>query len=673
MTATDPTRPSSPHVLVAAAEGDERLALRLWRALIERGLRASINDAHVFSGEASALMAIVSEDTADSLAFSEQVMAFRGAGAQQLFFAGRNTDLALPPVMMAERGAKGLLQAAEPPEALGQIEDDDRSVAALADTLGDRLGVPRPHRPLSAPTLRRMAGGLAAALVLSVSFAGWSHVRSETALAEAERAGALGQELLTVLAAEFPTNPSGAAVLALASQLETTFDAVPLEALSDAAITQHARLFHAIGEARDLHGEPEGAQRAFMRAHAATGAMLARASGDPERIFAHSQSAFWAGNSAFRAGDLQQAAEYMRSYSELTHRLVEIDSSSALYAAELGHAANNRGVIAMRADRTGDAIALFEQAIESFEGAPLSEGYVSPRDIANTRGWRADALFHSGELARAAEERAREAATYREALEDAPQDTQLRWELANAEYRGAVALAQLGQTGVAAEWLEPSVVEAARLVREHPDNIRYARLYVNSIRERARLAHWRGEATRAQLLIGEARSYIARADEAGQNDARHIDRGLIHLLGAEIALDAGAIEDAYREATEAILAGEQAQTRGFETAHELLAQAYFLHGEALRSEGDDAAAVRSFRSAATHAESAPGFDASLALQDMRARALWRQGETTEALTIRSRLEDAEYSRADYTAFWQVADGALGADNSSITQQGDDRG
>ena len=655
------------HVVIAAGGDDEQAALRLWRALSDRGVSATINDAHIFKGAASHLVALISDSTADSIDFSAQISAFRSVSDRPVLVIRRGTVSRQPPVLSSIRGQGGLLEPANALTDCGTVGDDQASAEAAAEQIATHLGRSRSR---AGPAFRPVIAALAASLVLAVGVAGWSLVSTQAALRDARDAARLGEDLMAGLADGFPTSPGGAGLLSLADQLEERLDDIDATRLSTAMLFDQAALFHAIGEVRDHHGEPEKATAAFTRAHDLTGALLAEDRGDPDRIYAHAQSAFYVGDSAFRAGDLETADEYFSIYADLSESLAARDSGNPVYVGELAYAANNLGALALARGEVSRAAELFDEAIALFRGAPLENGVVSELDIANTRGWRADALLASGELEAAVRERAEEAEIYERALAASPDDSFNSYKLANARYGQALSLRQLGRSDEAAEVLESAAVRAARLTRTYPDSVRYARLYMTVLVERARLALWRDEAMRAQLLLREAQAHVARVDEAGQNDDRHFDRGRAHLLAAQIAAHAGADETARAEATEAILAGEQAISAGYERARALLADAYFVHGEAIRAGGDALGAQRSFRSVLTHLEDSGAAQDQPAQLDLRARALWRLDQRDEAGRLRSRLVDMNYARPDFIAFWAGEDRALNASAGSSRREGE---
>lgn len=662
---------SAPHIVIVAAHEDEQFALKLWDAIGKCGVAVSINDVDIFRGEATHLVAILSDEAAQSRELADQVSVFREQSGGQVFTVRRSEEVVLPEVLKSERGTSGFLVPVATPKEFGPVVGERAQLRAAAQEIAKSIGVTPPSflkRHLTAT----VGSALAACLIIAVGFAGVSLNRAELAEAQYAQAVQLGDQLLSALAAEFPTSASGDQLIALSNGVDQALSSLDFAAADTNALSQYASIYHAIGEVRDLHGEPRGAQLAFERAHEISGAILVAAPDDPQAMFAHSQSAFWAGNSAYRAGNLDTAQLHFATYANLAERLVEIDPSNSLYAAELGHAANNSGVIALERGEAREAATYFETAITIFEGSPLADGHISTSDIANSRGWRADALSALGQLSAAAQERLLEASTYERALSGSPGDSELEWALANSRFRAAQIMAQQGRDDEADAILEPALEASAQLVAEHPQNIRFARLYVTALWQRARLAFWRGDTIRAQLLLGEVSRYMARVDEAGQNDARHLDRGYVSLLSAEIALHAGALEDARADATEAILAGEQAILAGYESARSLLAVAYFTQGEALSMSGDTQSAMRSYRAVQTNIAALPTATTDLETQDLLARARWRLDDAEEALAIREELIELRYARSDFIAFWAAEGAALNA-NTVTPTRGDDRG
>ena len=631
-------------------------------------MECSINDAHVFKGEADVLVTVLSADSAESLDFTEQVSAFRSAGGQVIFAAKRDETAALPPSLTAARGETGLLEPAPAPIEVGRLCDDDASARRVARAVMRAIGTPMRYR------INQRRGALAAALALTLTSGafGWAYWSSQAELTELKAEAELGEALLAGVASKFPSTPSADAVLALADQLESALSDRAVARATDASLVDQARLFHAIGEARDLHGEPAAAQAAFIRAHELTGEILARNPDNPDKIFAHSQSAFWAGNSAFRRGDLDTAETYWGTYDRLSQTLVEQEPDNPLYQAEAGYAANNRGILELGRGSPVKALSLFEEAISLFQAGPEAGGHVPAYEMANTQGWRGKALEQLGRFEDAAAVRAAEAAIYLAELQQDSDQPRLTARYVNALINQGYSLAALGRIDEADDRLETALEFADQLVRDHPTNIRYARNYLNALNFRARSAIWRDEPIRAQLLLNEARSFIDRTDRAGQQDDRHVERASAHLIGAELALRAGAVERARLEASDAILACEQALRANFKRANGMLATAYFVDAEARRLSGDETSASRSLRQALDRIDAMESRAENPTIRALKSQVLWRLGEVERALTLRAELDTLGYKRPDYLEFWDSADRSRSVD-ANQSAMGDERG
>ena len=677
---------SGPRVVIAAAASDETAALRLWRALSQRGLACSINDAHIFCGEADALVTIVSAQSTDSLDFTRQITAFRDAGGETIMTARRSADSALPPSLTAIRGPDGLLTPAPDPVDLGVFGDDEASLVRTARAVRGALGLGAAQAVTDQVRRHGGAGAAVLAIIAGLGSAGLTHWLGQADIVQAQREVAVAQarvedartqaqltdQLIAELAGSFPVNPSGEAVLRLADGLESVLLDDRLDQRSDANLVQQARLFHAIGQVRDVHRNPDDAQAAFERAHEVTGAVLDRQGEDPQRLLAHAHSAFYAGDSAYRRGELETAAQYYAVYESIAAQLIDRDPQNSLFRAEMGHAATNTGIVALERGEIDESIALFSDALRNFEGPAIADGHVGVTDLANAYGWRAKALQKAGRFQAAADQRGLEAELYAQQRRAGVFDSRLVGRHANALYRQGTVLAFMGRTEEADAVIEDGLELIDALVAQHPDNIRYARIYLQATRERARLAYWRGELNRAKLLLDNVRAFMERSDRAGQDDDRHIDRGLNHLLAAEIALAANAADTARFEAADAIFAGEHALRAGFVSARSLLASAYYLDAEARRLAGDDVSASRSLREAITHVEALEDEAMTANHLALLSQAKWRLGEVESAMRIRSELDSMGYRRPDYLRFWADVDTAASAD-ATATTHGDNRG
>lgn len=239
------------------------------------------------------------------------------------------------------------------------------------------------------------------------------------------------------------------------------------------SLERRARLLHAMGEDDEARGDMAAALKQFQEARRTTGALLAAAPNDPERIFAHAQSEYWVAYIDWRQDRFPAAKAGFERYAALAGRLLAIDPANPDWRMEAGYAESNLGMMALR-DR-GDAVgaqASFTRALDQFQAADRARPGDANirRELADAFGWLADSQLAQGrfEAARASRlEEARLIADLRAA--DPKNSVYARDHLGNA-----LGLAQIdldaGQAAAARDRLKVTYSEAAALAAADPDD-----------------------------------------------------------------------------------------------------------------------------------------------------------------------------------------------------------
>lgn len=111
----------------------------------------------------------------------------------------------------------------------------------------------------------------------------------------------------------------------------------------DNALGRRARVFHYLGETQRKLGNFDEANRYFQDAYLATQNLLERDPNNPDRIFEHSQSAFWVADSWNNRSKLNEAKPFYQAYHDLAKRIYEIEGGTDRAQAELGSAYHNLG------------------------------------------------------------------------------------------------------------------------------------------------------------------------------------------------------------------------------------------------------------------------------------------------------------------------------------------
>jgi tetratricopeptide (TPR) repeat protein len=144
----------------------------------------------------------------------------------------------------------------------------------------------------------------------------------------------------------------------------TYYNARPLDESGGDALGRRARAQLLVGQIMQRRGDLASALRAYQAGAATTQEQLARDPKNPQRIFDHAQSVFWAGVIARERGDATQAGRYMSEYLDYARALVAIDPERDDWQAELVYANGGLGVIVIEDGEASEAEGYFRKALE---------------------------------------------------------------------------------------------------------------------------------------------------------------------------------------------------------------------------------------------------------------------------------------------------------------------
>jgi TIR domain len=172
---------------------------------------------------------------------------------------------------------------------------------------------------------------------------------------------------------------------------EKYFDGKSPNGMADEDLLLKAKLMVQKGEDAVERGDATGALEFREAAFAATQELLSRRKDDPERLFAHGQSAFWVGDLYWRRADLDQASYYFELYKTMSEDVVAKQPDYPGAVMEVAYAKANVGqVMVEQFYDVRKASELFAEAIRTIE--PEAKDIPSKLSLSVIMGFQAQAM-----------------------------------------------------------------------------------------------------------------------------------------------------------------------------------------------------------------------------------------------------------------------------------------
>jgi eukaryotic-like serine/threonine-protein kinase len=332
------------------------------------------------------------------------------------------------------------------------------------------------------------------------------------------------------------------------------FAALPNDQFSDDELLSRSRALEQIGQVRLNDGNAAAATAPLLESLRLATVLSARSPDDRTWLFQLSQSHFWVGFAAWRAGDLDAAEADFLSYLDVAGQLVDLDPESFDYRLELGYAHSNLGSVR---EARGD----FPGAIEAYTATlAVKEDLVrrEPRridwvgELAETHNTLAVAYRKSGAYGLAIETHLRELELKRAALEIDPAHAYWRSRLAwTHSFVGGLELV-LGRPTAALDHYRLAATTADSLVRHDPANVDWRLGGAVALRGVANALAAKGQGDQALAMFRAADGRfeeLAGIDPAARDWS--LERGRTRIGLARALLDLGRPADALAEADRA--------------------------------------------------------------------------------------------------------------------------
>ncbi|THD64985.1 toll/interleukin-1 receptor domain-containing protein [Phenylobacterium sp.] len=243
--------------------------------------------------------------------------------------------------------------------------------------------------------------------------------------------------------------------------------------MTDTALQARAKLLQSMGEDDERRGDLDAARSKIEEAARTTSALLAKAPGDPQRIFDQAQSDYWIGFINWREGDGAKAKAGFQAYAARAARLVQINPRNDDWIKETAFAANNLGMLALR--QAGDprtAERQFQTALDAL--GVIARHKPDDRDVlsamANKYAWIADCRRVEGDFAGARANREMQHRILTDLSAKWPRDMDVRGDLLGHDLAMARIEIAEGQLKPAIADLEVGHSAALDLAKNDPTN-----------------------------------------------------------------------------------------------------------------------------------------------------------------------------------------------------------
>ena len=366
--------------------------------------------------------------------------------------------------------------------------------------------------------------------------------------------------------------------------------------LSDAALSQRSKALSLMAEVANSRGDGETASNLYRQAMSGTAEAMRRDPSNAEAIFEHAQNVFYVGEIAEKAEDYRTAEQSMREYRELARQMVALQPDSLKYRMEGQYADFNLGVVLFDQRRFLEAVAQFKNALNTMEAISTADpnNKTYKLGVGEAHNWLADAERASGNYDQALALRQRAVATY-EQLDARWHDVKFRERLSIAERYLAYFNAERGQTDLAKQQFQAAIKISDGLTAIEPNNALWLSYGAAARLSLARLLGLTGDTANATAELATACQTFQLLVRR-PNPRPEWSKGpfACALIRADLALAAGAKDEALALARQAVAAARQVHTPDKIQDAYRVARAYRLIGDVQRDRGDLAEAQQAW-------------------------------------------------------------------------------
>lgn len=419
--------------------------------------------------------------------------------------------------------------------------------------------------------------------------------------------------------------------------------------LSDTALEEQARSLTGIGQIRLDEGNHAAAMRAFREAHDRSIALYERDPSKGQRLFDRAQAEYWIGFVAWQQGKYDEAERWLTQYRDSALQLSAMDRSNFDWQKEVAYGYHNLAVLDESRDRVAKAEAAMTKELELFRRwvQERPQDTMTRFEMATVVSWLGSTALAQGRL-REAEARFKDLlATVDELRRVEPKNANWRQEWVTAQLLLADAQSQLGHVAEGRLATEAANKEVDALVAQDPTNFGWATSQGVARLWRARLGT--ATAPRSAAAADDAARLLEKAHAAEPNDSRvAFFLARVRLLQAQAAFDRNDDAAARRHAADANVVLDAAWKRGQEERVRIAkASVELLDGRLDQRAGDLGGATAHFNAARTLLLQDVGKDEpSFSRLDPLVRTLHLLQDDDAAQPYRQRLVAAAYMPID---------------------------
>jgi len=297
-----------------------------------------------------------------------------------------------------------------------------------------------------------------------------------------------------------------------------------LSNLDPDTLGRYATVNHLLGDIQLRMGNISEAKNYFDPVFETTKRQLEADPNNPDRIYEHIQSVFWASRPAAKANEHETILTSYKTYLSLAKRLLEIEGESVRAVQEMAYGLSNLGQVNLELADFEQAKSYLKQSLIYYENnVELTQSPKSKMELSRRYNDMAEA-FSALNDKKAAFEWELKRAKILDELEDVyPNDFQILKELASSKRERAVYLTEFKEFKKSRILLDESLTVIEGLILAEPRND-------GSLKERLRIIE-------QYIYLADAKNDNALKEAFSEKFATYLDQRLNNRTGADFDME----------------------------------------------------------------------------------------------------------------------------------------